>query len=121
MAKKSSQRKQQAAPYSTVRNIVCIPPSQAELTSIPGHLRREVGHDLVRAQHGLNPLNGKSLKNIADKVREIRVGIHGGGNFRVVYKATNSTIYILTAFHKQNQALSTADEKRIKTQAKLVP
>jgi len=97
MAKKSSNAKQQAAPYSTVRNIVCVSSSEDELARTPENWRRDVANDLVRAQYGLNPKNGKSLANLVKKAREIRVGLKSGENFRVAYLATNTTVYVLVA------------------------
>lgn len=66
-------------------------------------MRREVGFQIDKLQHGLNPTDYKPMPSIGKGVREIRVRDNTGA-YRVIYIATFAdAIYVLSAFQKKQQ------------------
>lgn len=89
--------------------------SLKDLLSLPDEVKREVGYQLHRVQHGLNPENWKSFKEIGVGVKEIRI-TDDEGAFRVMYVAKFSEkIYVLHSFQKKTQKTSLKDIKIAKT------
>ena len=73
------------------------------IRDFPMDVRRDVGFQLDKVQHGLEPSNYKPMSSIGQGVREIRVRDKTGA-YRVIYMARpTKAIYVLAAFKKQRQ------------------
>lgn len=82
--------------------------SLQDLRQFPATARREVGYQLERVQHGLDPSDWKPIKVIGRGVREIRV--QQEGQYRVIYIANFAdTTYVLHAFRKKTRKISNQD------------
>ena len=72
-------------------------------------VKRNIGHQLDRVQHGLEPDDWKPMKTIGTRVREIRVR-NKAGAFRVIYLVQKKEgIFVLYAFQKKTQKTSKKD------------
>jgi phage-related protein len=82
--------------------------SRDDIRSFPEAARREMGRQLLRLQHGLEPVSWKPMKTVGKGVREVRISVDG--QFRVFY-VTNigNAVYVLHAFHKKGQKTSQRD------------
>ena len=74
-----------------------------------GDAKRDIGYQLDRVQHGLQPDDFKPMPTIGKGVEEIRVR-DDSGTYRVIYTARLAdAVYVLHAFQKKTQATSKRD------------
>ena len=72
------------------------------LSGFPAQAKHDLGVELLRVQHGMNPVNHKPMSAIGSGVNEIRVRYRG--QFRLIYIATfEEGIYAISAFRKKQQ------------------
>ena len=82
--------------------------SRKEIKKFPEQAKREAGHQLMRLQQGLEPVDWKAMRNIGQGVREIR--IHTKGQYRIIYVARfKDAIHVLHAFQKKTQKTPAKD------------
>jgi phage-related protein len=80
-----------------------------DLRAFPVLARREVGYQIDRIQHGLEPDNWKPMATIGAGVREIRIRASSGA-FRILYVAKFAdAVYVLHCFQKKTQKTSRSD------------
>lgn len=92
-----------------MKDIVFLGDSLERIREFPGNARRRAGLELRRVQHGLEPLDWKSMKSVGPGVREIRVR-EASGAFRILYVAAYvDAVYVLHAFQKKTQATARRD------------
>jgi phage-related protein len=90
-----------------------------DLREFPRIPRREIGYQLDRVQHGLDPSDWKPMKNIGAGVREIRV--QHEGQFRVIYVAKfDDAVHVLHAFQKKTQKTRKQDLEIAKTRLRQI-
>ena len=83
--------------------------SLIDLRDFPQTAMREVGHQLDKVQHGLEPDDSKPMPSIGSGVMELRVWDEAG-TFRVVYVAKfENAIYVLHCFKKKSQRTAQHD------------
>ena len=83
--------------------------SLRNLREFPDDAKRDVGYQLDRVQHGLQPDDFKPMPTIGKGVEEIRVRDETG-TYRVIYTARLAdAVYVLHAFQKKTQATSKRD------------
>lgn len=82
--------------------------SRDDIRGFPEAARREMGKQLLRLQHGMEPDSWKPMKMVGQGVREVRISVDG--QFRAFY-ATNvgNAVYVLHAFRKKEQKTSRRD------------
>lgn len=91
-----------------MQTIVFMGSSRDDIRALPEAARRQIGRQLLRIQHGLDPTNWKPMRTIGAGVREIRV--QTGGQYRVLYVTRiGNAIYVLHAFRKKTQKTLTTD------------
>ncbi|HEX7339921.1 MAG TPA: type II toxin-antitoxin system RelE/ParE family toxin [Rhodanobacteraceae bacterium] len=91
-----------------MQTIIFMGTSRDDLRTFPEPARKELGRQLLRLQHGMEPENWKPMKTVGAGVREVRVQV--GGQFRVFYVTTiGNAIYVLHAFQKKTQKTSPKD------------
>jgi len=91
-----------------MKPIIFIGDSRDRLREFPDAARHEMGKQLLRVQHGLDPTDWKPMKTVGAGVREIIVKT--GGQFRVFYVTRiGNVIYVLHAFQKKTQKTSPKD------------
>lgn len=91
-----------------MKDIQFIGRSLESIRDFPGAAKREAGYQLDRVQHGLDPIDWKSMNTIGPGVREIR--IKHKGQYRVIYIAKfEEAIYVLHAFQKKTQKTNKQD------------
>lgn len=73
------------------------------LRSFPAEVRRQIGYEIMRLQHGLKPKHYRPMaKTIGTGVAEIRVKFHG--EYRLIYTAAlGDAVYIISAFKKKTR------------------
>jgi phage-related protein len=72
-------------------------------------VKRDVGYQLDRVQHGMQPDDFKPMPTIGKGVEEIRVRDDSGA-YRVIFTARLAdAVYVLHAFQKKTQATSKRD------------
>ena len=72
------------------------------LRGFPAQVKHDLGVELLRVQHGIDPIDHKPMSAIGRGVREIRVRYRG--QFRLIYIATfEEGIYAISAFQKKQQ------------------
>ena len=82
--------------------------SRKEIKKFPEQAKKEAGYQLMRIQHGLEPSDWKSMRNIGQGVREIR--IHTKDQYRIIYVARfKDAIHVLHAFQKKTQKTQAKD------------
>lgn len=87
-----------------MKNVIFKGTSLQDIRSFEQNARREVGFQIDKLQHGLNPTDYKPMPSIGKGVREIRVRDNTGA-YRVIYIATfTDAIYVLSAFQKKQQS-----------------
>ena len=89
-----------------------------DLKAFPADAKREVGFQLDRVQHGLDPVDWKPMKPIGSGVREIRIRC-ADGTYRVIYTVkVGNAVHVLHAFQKKTQKTPQKDielaKKRLK-------
>jgi phage-related protein len=85
-----------------VKGIEFLGSSLQMVREFPALAKREVGHQLDRIQHGLDPMDWRPMQSIGRGVREIR--IQHEGQYRVIYVASfEEIIYVLHAFQKKSR------------------
>ena len=91
-----------------MQTAIFIGSSQDDIRAFPESVRREMGKQILRLQHGLDPADWKPMKTVGAGVREIRV--KQDGQYRTIY-VTNigNAVYILHAFKKKTQKTSAKD------------
>jgi phage-related protein len=94
--------------FISVKGIEFLGSSLQMVREFPALAKREVGHQLDRIQHGLDPTDWKPVKSIGRGVREIR--IQHEGLYRVIYVASfEEIIYVLHAFQKKSRKTNRQD------------
>ena len=92
-----------------VKPIEFLGDSLRNLREFPDDAKRDVGYQLDRVQHGLQPDDFKPMPTIGKGVEEIRVRDDSGA-YRVIYTARLAdAVYVLHAFQKKTQATSKRD------------
>ena len=91
-----------------MQTIVFVGSSLDDIRVFPESARREMGRQLLRIQHGLNPDHWKPMKTVGAGVREVRINVEG--QYRAFY-VTNigNAAYVLHAFHKKGQKTNPRD------------
>lgn len=83
--------------------------SLRSLREFPDDAKRDIGYQLDRVQHGLQPDDFKPMPMIGKGVEEIRIRDDSGA-YRVIYTARLAdAVYVLHAFQKRTQATSKRD------------
>jgi phage-related protein len=92
-----------------MKPVVWVGTSKADLKAFPSPVVDDFGHQLFRAQCGLDPDDWKPMPSIGAGVREIRVR-DASGAFRTIYLATRTeAVYVLHCFRKKTQKTSQSD------------
>lgn len=91
-----------------MQTLIFIGTSRDDIRDFPHEVRRELGRQLLRIQHGMDPQDWKPMKGVGAGVREVRINI--GGQYRAFY-VTNigNAVYVLHAFRKKGQKTSPKD------------
>ena len=91
-----------------MQTLIFMGSSRDDIRSFPEEARREMGRQLLRIQHGLDPESWKPMKTVGKGVREVRISVNG--QFRAFY-VTNigNAVYVLHAFRKKGQKTSQKD------------
>jgi phage-related protein len=80
-----------------------------DLRTFPVSARREMGYQLDRLQHGLEPKDWKPMTGLGAGVREIRVRDQSGA-WRAIYIAKLAdAVYVLHCFQKKTQKTLKSD------------
>ena len=80
-----------------------------DLRTFPVSVRRELGYQLDRLQHGLDPEDWKPMTGLGAGVREIRVRDQSGA-WRAIYIAKLAeAVYVLHCFQKKTQKTLKSD------------
>ena len=88
--------------YNQVRPITFHGRSLEALRALPPAARRNLGHQLDRVQHGLDPVDWKPMPSVGKSVRELRV--RSKGQYRVIYLVQADTgVHVLHAFQKKSR------------------
>lgn len=89
-----------------------------DLRAFPAPAKSQVGYQLNRVQHGLEPDDWKPMGAVGAGVKEIRVRDEAGA-FRVLYVAKLAdAIYVLHCFQKKTEQTSQQDINLAKTRYK---
>lgn len=91
-----------------MQTLIFMGSSRDDIRGFPEAARREMGKQLLRLQHRMQPDNWKPMKTVGKGVREVRISVNG--QFRAFY-VTNigNAVYVLHAFRKKGQKTSQAD------------
>ncbi len=91
-----------------MQTLIFMGSSRDDIRAFPEGARREMGRQLLRLQHGLNPEDWKPMKTVGKGVREVRISVDG--QFRAFY-VTNigNAVVVLHAFQKKGQKTSEKD------------
>ena len=80
-----------------------------DLRAFPEAPKRDVGHQLDKVQHGLDPSDWKPMPTVGKGAYEIRVRDETGA-FRLIYVAKFAeAIYVLHCFQKKTQKTDKTD------------
>ncbi len=91
-----------------MRTVIFIGTSRDDIREFPEAARREMGRQILRIQHGLEPVNWKPMKTVGTGVREVRVSVEG--QYRAFYVThIGNAVNILHAFRKKGQKTSPKD------------
>jgi len=91
-----------------VKPLAWIGSSLDDVKSFPAAARREIGYQLYKVQHGLEPSDWKPMIGLGHGVQEIRV--HTGNEYRVIYVAKfERAVYVLHAFVKKTNRTPKSD------------
>ena len=91
------------------KSIEFLGDSLEQIREFPDDAKRDIGYQLDRVQHGLQPDDFKPMPTIGKGVEEIRVR-DDSGTYRVIYTARLAdAVYVLHAFQKKTQATSKRD------------
>lgn len=83
--------------------------SLEDIRDFPDEAMKEVGYQIDRVQHGLEPVDWKPMKTVGPGVMEIRVKCSDGA-FRVFYVTNRpDAVYVLHAFRKTTQKTEKRD------------
>ncbi|WP_343551062.1 type II toxin-antitoxin system RelE/ParE family toxin [Pantoea sp.] len=94
--------------------------SLEDVKVFPQDVKKEVGFELNKVQHGHSPTNFKPVNRWGAGVIEIKIKGEDG-EYRVVYVAKFAeAIYVLHAFNKKTQQTSPKDVKTISERYKVV-
>ena len=92
-----------------MKSIEFLGASLDDLRSFPVPVRRELGYQLDRLQHGLEPEDWKPMAGLGAGVREIRVRDPSGA-WRAIYIAKlTDAVYVLHCFQKKTQKTLKSD------------
>ncbi|MCG5493564.1 type II toxin-antitoxin system RelE/ParE family toxin [Ectothiorhodospira variabilis] len=91
-----------------MQTLIFMGSSREDIRGFPEGARRELGRQLLRIQHGLDPDNWKPMKTVGKGVREVRVNVKGQFRFLYVTNIGNA-VYVLHAFQKKAQKTSPKD------------
>lgn len=92
-----------------VKPIEFLGDSLDRLREFSDDVKRDVGYQLDRVQHGMQPDDFKPMPTIGKGVEEIRVRDDSGA-YRVIFTARLAdAVYVLHAFQKKTQATSKRD------------
>jgi phage-related protein len=79
-----------------------------DVKTFPAETRREIGYQLYKVQHGLEPSDWKPMTGLGHGVQEIRV--HTGNEYRVIFVAKfERAVYVLHAFMKKTNRTPKSD------------
>lgn len=93
----------------SIKPIEFLGDSLRSLREFPDDAKRDIGYQLDRVQHGLQPDDFKPMPMIGKGVEEVRVR-DDTGTYRVIYTARLAdAVYVLHAFQKKTQATSKRD------------
>ena len=91
------------------KSIEFLGDSLEQIREFPDDAKRDVGYQLDRVQHGLQPDDFKPMPTIGKGVEEIRVRDDNSA-YRLIYTARFAdAIYVLHAFQKKTQSTSKRD------------
>ena len=91
------------------KSIEFLGDSLEQIREFPDDAKRDVGYQLDRVQHGLQPDDFKPMPTIGKGVEEIRVRDDNSA-YRLIYTARLAdAIYVLHAFQKKTQSTSKRD------------
>lgn len=91
-----------------MQTLIFVGCSRDDIRAFPESARHEMGRQLLRIQHGLNPDHWKPMKTVGAGVREVRISVEG--RFRALYVANiGNAVYVLHAFRKKGQKTSAKD------------
>ena len=91
------------------KSIEFLGDSHEQIREFPDDAKRDVGYQLDRVQHGLQPDDFKPMPTIGKGVEEIRVRDDNSA-YRLIYTARLAdAIYVLHAFQKKTQSTSKRD------------
>ena len=92
--------------------------AREDMRKFPDEAKKEMGYQIHRLQHGLDPVNYKDMNSVGPGAREIRIRCEDG-IFRTIYVAKfDDKIHILHAFQKKTQKTSKNDIKLAKERYK---
>lgn len=92
-----------------MKNIIWEGDSKGIIRDFPDEAKSVIGTELHAIQHGLEPSNTKTLRDIGANVKELRVKT-SDNHYRVVYIAKFSeAIYVLHSFIKKSNRISKND------------
>lgn len=92
-----------------VKPIEFLGDSLDRLREFSDDVKRDIGYQLDRVQHGMQPDDFKPMPTIGKGVEEIRVRDDSGA-YRVIFTARLAdSVYVLHAFQKKTQATSKRD------------
>lgn len=91
-----------------MQTVIFVGSSRDDIREFPESTRREMGRQILRLQHGLEPEDWKPMKTVGASVREIRIRVQG--QYRAFYTTkVGNAVYILHAFQKKTQKTSSKD------------
>ena len=94
---------------SRLKPVVFVGRSVDSIRAFPPDAKREAGFQLNKIQCGSEPSDWRSMKNVGDGTREIRI-CDSQGMYRVIYIAKfKEAVYVLHAFFKKSQKTSKPD------------
>lgn len=91
-----------------MKNIIWLGGTLEKIKGYPLNARREIGYNLDKIQHGLEPFDWRPMPSVGQGVNEIR--IHEENEYRVLYVTKFfEAIYVLHSFVKKTEETSKND------------
>ena len=88
-----------------MKKIIWLATTHSTIKEYPDNVRREIGYNLSKIQHGLDPADWKPMTGIGQGIKEIR--IHAENEYRILYLTKfQEAIYVLHTFVKKTQQTS---------------
>lgn len=105
----------------TLKAVVWMGGSKANLVSFPRDARHDAGYQLEKVQRGIDPSDWKPMPTVGAGVREIRIR-EDSGAYRVIYLAARpEAVYVLHCFQKKSQQTSRRDIHLAAKRFKAIP